>query len=718
MCSTPLRPAAEFQSRMESLARRVKDLILEQPALELLGYLWSQKLLHAMAKDECERGGDELNDDDSEVAAQSVLVALEYFHAVHSCFVATIPVDTVFDEEKAVELLDACAELREATMWYCMASTAPSADGPFGPATAEVEFSAKNAWAFIRGNRYQVLEGEFFGFVLAPHDAALRSVYGVGATEVAAGIQCIANAMRTGFADAAERLEEGMAAFDTAMNELRLSPDKAIAHLHAEAHPALARATQAMRDLLWGGVCDLSAHTNLPACLLDDLAYEPGSNNEFYAPGDFCGTPMRTVPARIKPLIKLKGGYFATDPYFVRDAAYRAIQRGLLVRAPEYRQEWNRRQQQMSERAMEQILAAQTQGATVLHEIYYPAADSGEWVENDTLILLDDVLVQVEAKAGVAAMHSPATDFPRHAQKVRDLVLKAYHQTKRFLEYAQSAPVVPLYQRRESGFEEIMRLELGRYRCVFPIGLTVESFAPFSSICKEIPEVEPILGRYAFISMSIDDLFIIRRLLPTAGGLFHYLEVRQSVAGIRNAFIFDEIDHLGSYVLKNRFDRDIKEQLKDGADRITWDGFSKVIDDYFMSDRWKEEPPPSQPMPNELARILAALEHQRPTGWLKAQSLIRDLGSEGRDRIAGLLRELVASLSTYPRRWFMSPEPPSLMFWLTREAELQPSSLPEQAKAECLKLGISTVNVIHLSFDSDLQRFEIAYHCVRFTFTH
>src|SRR5690625_6400240 len=46
---------------------------------------------------------------------------------------------------------------------------------------------------------------------------------------------------------------------------------------------------------------------------------------EFFAEGDFAGTPYRTLPARKKPLIKLGSDYFAVDPCFTRDAGYRAL---------------------------------------------------------------------------------------------------------------------------------------------------------------------------------------------------------------------------------------------------------------------------------------------------------------------------------------------------------------------------------------------------------
>ena len=46
----------------------------------------------------------------------------------------------------------------------------------------------------------------------------------------------------------------------------------------------------------------------------------------------FAGTPLRTLPARIRPLVRRNGEYWATDGQFVRDSACRAIQRGLITR--------------------------------------------------------------------------------------------------------------------------------------------------------------------------------------------------------------------------------------------------------------------------------------------------------------------------------------------------------------------------------------------------
>ena len=176
----------------------------------------------------------------------------------------------------------------------------------------------------LRGNRYQVLEGEFYAFVLAPHDALLRETYGIGANEIAAGFQDMANAVRTGQAEAFEEMAKQFDAAQ-AFAKVQGKPFEEVAADSAKNHAADTKAAAlAFDDMLRGGICNVSRHTTLPPELLADLAFERGEETEFFEDGPYSGTPFRTLPARKRPLIKLDGGYYAVDPCFTRDAGYRA----------------------------------------------------------------------------------------------------------------------------------------------------------------------------------------------------------------------------------------------------------------------------------------------------------------------------------------------------------------------------------------------------------
>lgn len=681
--------AASLLKDMEAIAARMRALIVAMPAHDLLGYIYAQYMMKAMAeqdatKEEREAGGpnDLINENQ---------FLLEYVHAALAS--DTAPADVTFDEAQCAELFELSHKLQERAMFFAMATSADTKGGVFGPDTADIEFRAKSTWVMLRGNRYQVLEGEFYSYVLAPHSDVLKEVYGVGAAEIAEGFQAMADATRSGHANAIEEMKtqfEEAQAFAAAQDK----PLKDVMGDWAATNKEQSNAAgQAIDDMVRGGIANVSRHTKLPPTLLADLAYRRGEETEFFAAGDFAGTPYRTLPARKKPLIQLGSDYYSVDPCFIRDAGYRALLYNLCQRSPDYKRTFEYRQKMMSEAAFADILAAQLPGATIFQEVYYKDPASKLWAENDTLILVDDVLFLVEAKAGAAAtIASPALDFGRHAQSVQDLVLKAYKQCERFFAYLNSADEVPLYHLIDGKHEECGRIRRSDYRVMVPIGLTVESFSPFSTYCKELPQVKPLLGKHAFISLSIDDLFVLKRFLPTPGSFAHYMEVRQAVAGIRRAHLFDEIDHLGAYLKKNRFDQDIADQLKDGkVNMVVWDGMSDIIDRSFEGEDWASSPFPAQQFPVEVLKLLEALDATRARGWLTADSYVRDRGEEGRNDLAKMLSELRQTLNQYPSRYVvLSGEGEALFVWLQRhDTQIDWAKVDDKASAAALAVDAS-----------------------------
>lgn len=679
----------------------MRELVVAMPPHDLLGYIYAQYMMKAMADQSAAEQQLEAGSPDDLIDQNQFL--LEYVHAVLASDDA--PANVTFNQARCAELFELGRKLREVATLFAMASSADTKEGIFGPDTADIEFRAKSTWLMLRGNRYQVLEGEFYSYVLAPHNEVLKEVYGVGAAEIAEGFQAMADATRFGHSRAIEEMMkqfEAAQAFAAAQCKRLEDTMEAWGSANAE---HLKATGFAMDDIFRGGIANVSRHTTLPSALLADLAYRRGEETEFFAAGNFSGTPYRTLPVRKKPLIQLGSDYYAVDPCFIRDAGYRALLYNLLQRRPEYKKAFENRQKMMSEAAFADILSAQLPGAMVLQEVYYKDPVSKQWSENDTLVLIDDALFLVEAKAGAAAtIASPVLDFGRHAQSVQDLVLKAFQQCERFFNYLNSADEVPLYYFLDGKYIERVRIRRSDYRVMVPIGLTVESFSPFSTFCKELPQVQPLLGEHPFVSLSIDELFVLKRLLPTPGEFVHYMEVRQAVAGIRRAHLFDEFDHLGAYLKKNRFDRDIAEQLKGGkVNMLIWDGMSGIVDMSFEGEDWESGPFPAQDFPKEVLELLGALDATRARGWLSADSHIRDFGEEGRSNLAKKLFDLRRTLKQHPARYFaLFGDGPPLFVWLQRyDEQIDWTGVNDKASAAALAVNASTVICIVAEVSAD-----------------
>jgi len=686
----------DMRRRMEGVANELREAVRQADPKLLLAYLWFRIW----------KRPDEGGRDNSDV--QPIILAMEYVHAVHAGDAAAK--DTRHDEQLFAQILAKAQELTEATLGYIMVSTKPGERTFRGGDAADVIFSAKASWVLIRGNRYIPLEEEFFAHALAPHDEILRQTYGAGATEIAREIQSVAFAMTRYAMSAPPVMEEHMRAVSTVMEKEGISQEEAmkrVAELSPDVHR---RSASAIRDLLFGEHCNLSKHSRLPQPLLDDLAFEPGANTDFFAAGELCGTPLRTLPARIRPLIHLPDGYYASDPNFVRDSSYRAIQRGIIARRPDYREEWNRRQKELSESALPEIFGNQLSGARIDRECYYPGPQPGQWTEIDTLVTFEDVLIHVEAKAGVTALVSPETNFDAHLRAIDRLIVAAYDQCRRFFDYLASAPEVPIFRLTPAGYEELRRLRLGDYRLAIPIGLTMESFTPFSSMSKELSDLRPILQRHAFISLAIDDLWVLRRFLTSAGALIHYLEVRQASAAIRRVVVHDEIDHLGSYLQHNRYDKVQLEQLGRKNDLLIWDGYSSAIDEYFGHPDFEKRRPPSQEMPATLQRLLDQLANTRQPGWLRADALLRNLSGSARDAVSRKIDEAIEQLKTASYRAYHLPDAAVPVSLVVARAGAEPSDQPFLAAGSAAAVAFRRTHqvVVVVRFD-DAGAWQAAY---------
>ena len=680
---------ANLLKEMEQVATKIRILINGIPPEELLGYIYGQLMMMNSNTTSPELSSDTQNKEKNEIQ-----FLLEYVHAVLASDVAQEYV--VFDERKCGELFALSRNLREKSMCFAMVSSINTQNKDFGSNTADIEFQAKSSWLMLRGNRYQVLEGEFYQYVLAPHDDVLKDIYGIGAIEIAEGFQQLANATRVGQANAIEEMmKQFQAAQDFAEKQNKPLEDAMEEWVEANAQQTKS-AGLAVDDMLRGGISNVSRHTKLPSELLADLAYSRGEELDFFSEGDFSGTPYRTLPARKKPLIKLGEDYYAVDPCFIRDAGYRSLLFNLLQKKPDYKEAFKERQKVMSEAAFPEILAEQLSGAVVYQEVYYKDPKTKQWAENDTLVLIDDVLYLVEAKAGAAAsIASPELDFKRHSQSIKDLIIKAYKQCERFFEYLKSADEVPLFNLINGKYEEVGKLRHSDYRVMIPIGLTVESFSPFSSFSKNLPQVKPLVGQYSFVSISIDDLFVLRRMLPTPGVFAHYMEVRQAIAGIKQGLLFDEFDHLGAYLTKNRFDQDIIDQSKDeNASLVIYNGMSDVVDSAFASEQWETSSKPTQEFPEVVLKVLSALDISREPGWLSVDSLIRDFGEEARNNFAKYLTDLDKTIEQHPARYFaFGGEANPILVWM-QNSKYEVEWEKVNHKASVVAISIKVENLI------------------------
>ncbi len=151
---------------------------------------------------------------------------------------------------------------------------------------------------------------------------------------------------------------------------------------------------------------------------------------------------------------------------------------------------------------------------------------------------------------------------------------------------------------------------------------------------------------------------------------------------------------------------------------LMWDGMSGIVDRSFEGEDWESRPFPTQDFPEEVLKLLGALDAIRARGWLSAVSHIRDLGAEGRSNLAKMLCDLRQTLNQHPARYFiLCGDGQPLFVWLQQhDQKIDWPRVNDKASAAALAVEASNVIgvVAEVSADGTYHRAQsFAVHLLR-----
>jgi hypothetical protein len=380
---------------------------------------------------------------------------------------------------------------------------------------------------------------------------------------------------------------------------------------------------------------DLEKISNFPKDLLDDLSWQPGQEKDFFKEGEYKGWPLRIWPIFKRPFIKLKGRYYCFDLYSLYDNLYRTIQQVILRRRPNYRQLWNDKQKEISEKIPLRLFNRMLPGAKTLSSIYYlwhtSPGKNKDWCEVDALLIYEDHLFIIEIKAGAFTYASPATDFPAYIESVRNLVMKPADQGKRFLEYLQSEKEVILY---DCQHKEIGKISKDNFNHITICAVTLDAFTELAAQIQHLKQIGIDIGAQPIWAMSIDDLQVYADIFDNPLIFLHFVEERMRAFKSDLIKTEDELDHLGLYLKHNIYTQYVKELNLDGE--LIWHGYRSDIDRYFaekMRDQnvnWHL----NQNMPTRLREIVDFLSVSKKPNRRKVSSMLLDTAGDWRKNIS------------------------------------------------------------------------------------
>lgn len=650
----------EFRDHLERLAQqvpavaeaidarvsRIAEIVsATQPDELLLRAWWIFAVQHLAVKAESDVGNDQV------VAMRMIDYVQSVIAAVQPAPEQTKPDDAVWEELK--KNIDELFTLVNGPYMAARTAQRKVSDPSYDENHEELYFKSQVYWTTVRGDRYPVHLIEQLRDFLTPQDEILKDVFGVSAAEILAAVESIEFRLTLGINKAKDDFESFRKDVVDAMEEdhaagVPFTDPAELGMYSIEKRGWAERRDDVFDQLFHFGLFDLQKITNLPATFLRELAWEPGEETSFFSGSEMKGWPLREWPIHRRPFLKVAERYYCFDIYAVRDHFYRVISRAVTRLRPDLKQAWEDRQREASEAVAVSLISGLLNGAQAYAPVYYqwpPTKSSTKnWCECDGVVVaeIDEHLFIIEVKAGAFTYTAPTNDFPAHIASAKSLIDKPLSQGRRFLDYLNSAPEVPVFDRQHN---EIGRIRGDRFEVVTICGVTLDALTDLAAQAEHLRPMGVEVGTTPSWSISIDDLRVMRDLFSNPLVFLHYLRQRRRAVAQKTAIkIDDELDHLGLYFTHNNY---LQEALRISSDEpTTWHGYKEPIDQYYhglLLDG--TAPSPGQKLPPLLQQVVSRLAAQSDRGRARAAAALLDLDSASRKQLSLLLDNAIARLS-------------------------------------------------------------------------
>jgi hypothetical protein len=631
--------AAEIDARVE----RIREIVRTTQPDELLHRAWWMfAVQHLTVEAESDIGSDQVLSMRMIDYVQSVIAA------VPPAPEQTKPTEAVWEElEKNVDELFTLVNGP-----YMAARTAERKlnDPSYDEQHEELYFKSRLHWTTVRGDRYPVHLIEQLRDFLMPQDDLLREVFGVSAEEIVTAAEAIEFSLTLGI----NKAKDDFAAFHkdclAAMEEdvaagVEFRDPQELGKYSVEKRGWSERRDDVFDRLYHFGLFDLQKITTLPTAFLRELAWAPGEESSFFDGPEMKGWPLREWPIHRRPFLYVGDRFYCFEIYAVRDHLYRIISRTVFRLRPELKQQWEDRQREASEAVAVSLISGLLNGAQAYAPAYYQwpptKSPAKNWCECDGVVVaeIDEHLFIVEVKAGAFTYTAPTNDFPAHIASAKSLIDKPLSQGRRFLDYVKSADEVAVFDRQH---HELNRLRRDQFEVVTICGVTLDALTELAAQAEHLKPMGVDVGTTPVWSVSIDDLRVMRDVLPNPLIFLHYLRQRRRAVAQTSAIkVDDELDHLGLYFTHNDY---LQAALGISSSEPTmWRGYKEPIDQYYhalLLDGTAARP--GQKLPPVLQQIVDRLASQQSRGRATAAAALLDLDSSSRQQLSMLLDHAIA----------------------------------------------------------------------------
>jgi len=351
--------------------------------------------------------------------------------------------------------------------------------------------------------------------------------------------------------------------------------------------------------------------------------------------------PNGGTPLQRRPFVAVPGGYFLPVPTHVRWAIRPTLEALINPDSGEAKtadaSAWHAydtaRAEYVEDRSVNLMNRILRHSTSYTGLKYYP--DAGTEAELDGLLILDDTLFILEAKAG-SLDEATRRGAPSQLKKdLKKLAGDARKQAVRARDFIMSQEASEF--RLQDG--TTLTLNSADYRRAYLVSVTLEALDAFTTHSDEVQA----LGIYGSDSepwwlVSLYDLEIIADVCEGSWQFTHFLRQRIRMSDKVRVDAYGEIELFGMYMQGGLHFDDV---AKEGATRVWVDTHSDVFDELFIegNSEGSSRPKIHQPMPDKMRAMLQDLERKHPPGYLHLAETMLDGNGRARQQLIDFIDE-------------------------------------------------------------------------------
>lgn len=386
-------------------------------------------------------------------------------------------------------------------------------------------------------------------------------------------------------------------------------------------------------------------------------------------------------PIWSQPFIKLADHtYFCPVPGVLWSFSLRLVEDFIAAKTT-LKARYELRRDKFLESQVEDLFRRAFPSAQVFAGSQWSDPATGRSGENDLLVVLGDVALVIEDKAGNVSDKALRAHPERLARTLRDLVVRPAEQARNFITLLKRDPDPHWFDTARGQTNQVDARGVRRF---VPISVTWETFGAFRlrwPLLERAGLIPP--GHEPAVTMSLADLDTVLDVLDSEWRRMHYL-VRRSELERDERIVGDEIDLLG-YYLNEGFGSAALRREDVGQIDLTMQ--SKHV------DRFIELPPHQRPTNwpgTRLAplwqKLVDDLNNRRPDGWVRATMLLLNVPLAVQEQIGSWLEAAArkagrAESSAKLVRSRRKVRAAGLTLELIASAGLQPDELIDVARA-------------------------------------